>query len=359
VRIAIALGVLVGCGPGASDAPSATGSAAVPAAGLHPYARYPDATLVVGSRRVAVLAGDRWLEPVAGGLREDRAVGTSVANARATLGGDVQIFLGAAPIVLGGDEHREAHVRITPAPQPIEAEGLLARVAARRDGTELWQLDDRLRTQLAVVDAAGTVRALPEYPLIGPAVVGLSPVKAKLCATPHLQDLATTGDDVLALVTECSLDAPVRIVRYRWPGPVATVERLRSASELGFEPTRLVVARDGSRALVGVARGHVVVGRVAADGKVTPVASLANVTRLAAAAIGDDAAVWTLTLGSADGADRWQVARDGELVAVVDRSGRALRPTQLAFDEHLGIVVVATSTDETWLAIERALEPIR
>jgi len=354
--------ILAGCGKGASDAPAGTGSSRNPPARLHPIASFPDARLVVGSRRVAIMSGERWLEPAAldsaSGPREVAALGASLAKARATLGGDLQVLLGGSPIVVGGEEHRESHVRLEPAPHVIEVEGLLARVAARRDGTELWQLDDRLRSQLAVVDATGTVSVLPEHPLIGPAVVGLSPVKAKACATPHVQELATTGDDIFALVTECSGDAPIRIARYHWPSPgarpVTTVEQLDSAHALGFEPQHLVVARDGTRALVGAARGQLVVARVSSGGKLTSVASLSNVTRVADAAIGDDGAVWALTLGTSDGRDHWQVARDGEVVPVTDRAGRALRPSRLAFDEHYGVVVMATSADQTWLSIERA-----
>ncbi len=363
MRIAIAAVLVLGCKT--SDPPSqpppqpGSASGVREAPQLHPLASYGSATLVVGSRRIALLTGDDWLVPAAGAPRTDPEIGAAIAKTRIALGGDFELYLGAQPIAVGGEEHRESFVRLASTPMTVAVKGSLARVATVHGSLDVWQLEDRLRSQLVVVGPGGMASPLPALVRGGPDVPGLSPIAAKACEAPHVKDLAASGDGVFALVTECNLDAPLRIVGYRWAGatsrPSVDVAQLASPSELGFEPTQLVVARDGTRALVGAAHGALVIGRLARDGKVTSSASLTPVTLVANAAVADDGSVWTLTLGADPaGHDVWQIARDGVVARVIDRAGTPLRPSQLAFDERYGIVVLATNADRVWLLIERA-----
>jgi hypothetical protein len=196
------------------------------------------------------------------------------------------------------------------------------------------------------VDARGAVTPLPAHELLAEPVSGISPVGAKKCAAPQIVDLASTSEAIAALLVECNPDAPIRIATYRWPGPTSQLARFATTKQLGFEPSQLVVAPDGTRALVGAGAGKLVIAREASNGRLVPRASLANVTVVVDAAIAGDGAVWTLAIANGDD---WQVARDGVLVRVADPSGKPLRPSRLAFDEHHGIVVLAGD----WLLVER------
>jgi hypothetical protein len=308
--------------------------------------------LVAGSRRVAIATEDGWFEPAAPSPRAVPEMAARIVKLHASLGEDLQLFLGSMPIAVGGEEHREVVVRLEAQPRTIALDGVLVRVATVRD-IELWQYEEHLRAQLAVVDAKGTLTQLPAHELVGPPVEHLSPVGARACAAPKIQSLASTGDAIVALLVECNPEAPIRIATYRWPGPTVTVQRLPSAHSLGFSPAQLVVSRT-TRALVGAADGTLVIGRVASDGKFTVRSTLSGVTRVSHAALADDGAIWTLSFASdADHHDAWQVARDGEIVTIADPSGKPLAPSQLAFDELYGIVVIASTAGESWLLVER------
>jgi len=350
VRIAVTLLALAACGKSPSDAPVAGSGSAAPKPALRAIAKLSSPTLVAGSRRIAITTGEDWLESAPGGPRNAPAIAAHIARLRASLGGDFEVFLGTHPIVVAGEEHHEQYLRITPEPRAIALDGHLVRVAAVRSGDELWQLEERLRDQLAIVDASGTLTPVPPYELIGSPITGISPVSARKCSTPQIVELASTGIAIAALIVECNPDSPIRIATYRWPGAASVVERLASATELGFEPKHLVVSPNGTLVLVGAAGGKLVVARVASDRKVTQRSSLEHVTRVVEAALADDGSVWTMTIGRDDA---WQLARDGELVTIADPSGTLLRPKQLAFDQVFGVVVIASSAAESWLLVER------
>ena len=362
MRIALAVVAVIACGK-SSDSPSsgsATGSAS-PKPGLHAIAKFPAAVLIAGSRRVAIDAGDAgWFEPAPGTPREVPATAAAIAKLRRELGGDFQVFLGAHPIAVGGEDHHEAIIRLEPVPRTIALDGHLAKVSALDNGVEVWQFDERLRAELAVVDKAGLVTTLPALELISPTDPGLSPMSAKACAAPKIPSLASTGTVVFALLIECNPNAPIRIATYRGTGPNVALESLESTTQLGFEPKHIVARRDGTRAIVGAAAGKLWIGRVASDGKIVKRASLADVRVVVDAALAGDGAVWALTLSvGSDERDVWQVSRDGEVVFIADPAGTALRPAQLAFDERYGVVVIATAATESWLLIERMPETVR
>jgi hypothetical protein len=229
---------------------------------------------------------------------------------------------------------------------------------------DVWRYEHQLRTELAIVDAAGVVAPLPAFSRIGPAVEGISPVGAKACAAPKVRDLAGTGDAVLALVTECHPRAPVRIATYRWKAPGGPPERsvvtLGSLAELDLEIDHLLVARDGAPVLVGRRGGAAVVMRMGGagagggSGSGDRAVGPTGVEAITHAAIAADGAVWLRLLGRGpSGRDRITVARDGVVIGVTNPAGAPVRAEALARDERLGIVVLATEGAVRWLLAER------
>jgi hypothetical protein len=303
----------------------------------------PTSTLLVGTRRVGIVADQGYYEPGAPPVLRG-TLSTELGKVTAELG-IPEKFLGVHPIIVGGEEHHEKHIQLTPAPREVDLHGHLIRVVSLPIGVDVWQFEERLRAQLAVVDEAGKVTVLPDHELVGPPLADPSPVLAKQCAAPQIADLIVNGDAAIALLTECNPDAPVRLVTYRWPGPAPTVERLGSTKELGWKPDHLVASGD-RRALVGAAHGKLVIHRLGATRRDD---LLAGVTRVIEAVMTDDGAVWTLTIAG----DDWQVARDGVVVPLADSSGTAMKPAQLGFDSRHGVVVLARHPAAVWLFSER------
>jgi hypothetical protein len=342
--------------PQAAPADPATAPHAPQAAPvLRPVAELREpAVLVEGTRRIALWVGEAgWYEPDAGGLAAQPLIGSAIARTRAELGEPTDVFLGARPILAGGPEHRERFVRFQPAPREIALHGLLVQVAAAGP-LDVWRYEHELRTELATVDASGTIAPLPGLPRIGPDVAARSPVGKKACAAPKVRDPAGAGDAVLALVTECHPAAPVRIATYRWPGPAREVATLGSLAELDLQIDRLLATRDGGPILVGRRGDAAVVVRIGPGGRPAAARGPTGVTAITHAAVADDGAVWLRTLGPGDpDRDRVAILRDGAPVALASPAGAPLRAESLALDGRLGIVVLAAGGAARWLLAER------
>jgi hypothetical protein len=323
---------------------------ATPPARLRPIAELRErAVLVEGTRRIALRVGEAgWYEPDARGLAAQPLIGGAIARARAELGEPADVFLGTHPILAGGEEHRERFLRFAPAPREIALSGLLVQVATAGP-LDVWRYEHELRSELATVDAAGAIAPLPALPRIGPDAPARSPVSAKACAAPKVRDLAGTGDAVLALVTECHPRAPVRIATYRWPGPAREVATLGTLAELDLQIDRLLATRGGAPILVGRRGDEVVVLRIGAGGRAAASRGPTGVEAVSHAAVADDGAVWTRSLGR----DRVVLARDGAPIALASPGGAPLRAESLALDERLGIVVLASEGASRWLLAER------
>ncbi|MGN6109106.1 MAG: hypothetical protein ACTHU0_28630 [Kofleriaceae bacterium] len=346
---------------GAPSAPPPTGrapQAPAPRAELRAFAELRGhAELIAGTGRAAVVVGDaHWYELDERGPASQPMIGAALGRTRAELGGELlELHLGRLPIVSGGEEHRERVVRLAPEPGAVELHGMLVQVATTAGGIDVWRSEHELRSELSAIDAAGARTELPPLPRIGPEPESRSPVSARACAAPKVREIAASGDQVLALVTECHPSAPVRIARYRWPGPTVEVRTLPPLGELGLEIDRLVVARDGTPILVGRRDGVVQIARVTAAGALEATPGPARVELVLDAEVADDGAVWTRTLGrAADGRDQLAIARDGAPVELASPAGHPLRPEGLALDDQLGVVVLALEGSSRWLLAERA-----
>jgi hypothetical protein len=347
---------------------------------LRPIAELREhAVLVEGTRRIALWVGDAgWYEPDARGLAAQPLLGAALARARADLEEPTDVFLGTRPVLSGGAEHHERVIGFAPAPRELALHGLPLQVVTAGP-VEVWRYEHELRMELATVDDAGAVAALPALPRLGPDAEALSTVGAKACAAPKVRDLAGTGDAVLALVTECHPRAPVRIATYRWPAggaaPARQIATLSSLAELDLQIDHLLAARDGAPILVGRRGGAVIVLRPSAGsssagsssagsssagaGSGTPAPPVtsrgpAGVEAVTHAAIADDGAVWIRALARGEQhRDRVELARDGAPVPLASPAGARLRAESLSFDERLGIVVLATEGATRWLLAER------
>lgn len=321
-----------------------------PASGLTTHRALPaGAALVVGTREVAVTtaAGD-WLELTASGIVARPAIASELAAARTAVGGAlVEVWLGARPIVSGGEDHAERALRVAPT-QPVAVDGALLEVAVAGDG-EIWRTEHALRSELTTVAADGATTALPGFPRVGPDAEARSPVSARACAAPRVRALAGDGSPagVVALVTECHPDAAVRLARL----PAGEVLVLPGVGALGFEPTRLAVGPRGALAVVGHRRDALAVARPGAAVEVAPAPGIESVLD---AAFADDGALWTRWLArGSDGRDRHVVMREGREVALAGPRGEAVRAIGLAVDREAGIVVLAEIAGAGWLLSER------
>jgi len=346
--------------PAAAPSPS---PAAAPPGGpaLRPIAELRErAVLVEGTRRIALWVGEAgWYEPDGRGLAAQPLMGAAIARARAELGELTEVFLGTRPVLAGGEEHRERVLQLAPAPRELALRGMPVQVATA-GALDVWRYEHELRSELATIDAAGAVTALPALPRLGPDVEAMSVVGAKACATPRVRDLAGARDAVLALVTECHPRAPVRIATYRWPpagagsAPAREVATLGTLAELDLQIDRLLATRDGAPILVGRRGDTVVVMRVGAGGGATSWGRLAGVEAVTHAAVADDGAVWIRTIGRGEqGHDRVVIARDGAPQELASPAGASLRAESLALDDRLGIVVLASEGAARWLLAER------
>jgi hypothetical protein len=347
-----AAAALAACDRRRDDEPQRAPPATAPA--LRPIAELREpAILIEGTRRIALWVGEAgWYEPDARGLAAQPLLGAALAHARAELGEPADVFLGTRPILAGGEEHRERFLRFAPAPQEIALHGMLVQVAAAGP-LDVWRYEHELRTELITVDASGAIGVLPAFPRLGPDAPARSPVGAKACATPKVRDLAGTGDAVLALVTECHPRAPVRIATYRWPGPARELATLGTIAELDLQIDRLLATRDGAPILVGRRGDTVVVMRIGAGGQVAASRGPTGIDTVSHAAVADDGAVWTRSLGRGEqDRDRVVIARDGAPIALASPGGGPLRAESLALDDRLGIVVLATEGASRWLLAE-------
>jgi hypothetical protein len=281
---------------------------------LRSLGTYPGAQLIASGQRVAIATADAYYDLAPSGPQAVPAIATRLATLRGELG-ELELFLGVHPIVVGGEEHHEQHVRLEPEPRAIELEGHVVRVVALRD-VEVWQFEERLRAQLAVVDARGAVTVLPGIANAGPPIDSPSPVSAKRCAAPAIADLASSSDAIQALLVECNPAAPVRVASYLWPGP-----RVELTTHRAFKAAQLAGA-----SIAGIADGKLAIVRGEA---LKPTAIAAS--QVLEAAVATDGAIWTLTTTERD---ERTLARDGTAVPLA-------KPAQLAHDDDRGITVLA------------------
>ena len=308
MRVAVALALVAACGSKSQE--PIPGPPA-----LNPIGTYPGAQLVSNGVRAVLVDGDRWLDLGPGKPVGDPLVASQLARLRAELG-ELELFLGVHPIVVGGEEHHEQHLRIDHEARPVDLEGHLVRVVAIGE-LELWQFEERLQARLARVDARASISVLPAHANVGERFDSASPVSAKRCATPAIADLAVAGEAILALLVECHPNAPVRIARHR--GTATDVEQ----HSLGFAASQLA-----GDVIVGIANGRLAYAR---DG-VTATTSIAA-TRVIDAARASDGAIWTLSTTEGDART---LARDGTPTKL------AGTPAQLAHDDDRGLVVLAS-----------------
>jgi hypothetical protein len=291
------------------------------------------ATLVPGTRRFAVRAGAGWYESPA--LVDQPAIGRAIARELDTLGGVVDVFFGTTPIVVGGEDHREQHVRIPTS--AVALDGLATKIESLPDGREVWAYTHELTKHLAFVSGA-TVDSPPAFARLAPVGDSASPVSRRLCELPSVHDIAVSDRAAYALVIECNDDAPVRVARFE---PTASETQLPSRRTLGATVDKLAISRTGQVALVGVRDGKLSIDRV--TGTEVKVATFGAVSRVFAAVVAGDGAVWTFVL-----AGQPTVLRDGVVVAL----GEGHTPTGLAVDATLGVSVLALGNNATWLYAE-------
>jgi hypothetical protein len=262
------------------------------------------ASLVRGTSRFGVLT-ETWYD----GLVENAPAGKSIAALQAQHGA-IEIFLGKTPIVIGGEEHHEEKLRITPAPIAIDTHAIPTKVELLPDGREVWAYSEALVSNIMI-------DGVPAPPLarVGPLPDELSPVRKKLCEHPTLLDIA----GVYALFVECDDKTPRRLVQIGG----AEIE-LPSRAALPLDHELLAVGRDVR--LVGVQDGKLAIVRGA---KVT---LYGPATRVLGTVVADDDAVWTLAL-TADGIPA--ITRDGVAMPLAEA------PTAIARDAKLGVVVLA------------------
>lgn len=281
-----------------------------------------DATLVPGTRRFALRIGGRWYEPKAGTLVENKALGGTPEAS--------EVFLGVTPIVVVGEEHHEKHVRFTTAREEVPLIGLATRIESTRDGLEIWAFTHELAKSLALVRAT-TVTYPKPFARVGPLPESMSPVSARLCEEPHVQDVAASDQRVFALVTECSPLAPLRLAEFTNEEAEPKQTQLATRRDLGISFEKLVVSRSGRVHVVGVRDKRLAIDTLV-DGNLKS-ATFGPVARVFSAIAADDEAVWTLVI---DTAGKAVVLRDGTPMTIEGA------PSALGYDETLGVVVLAT-----------------
>jgi hypothetical protein len=263
------------------------------------------ASLVRGTSRFGIVT-DTWYD----GLVENPAAGKAIAALQAEHGA-IEIFLGKTPIVIGGDEHHEQKLRITPAPIAIDTHVIPTKVELLPDGREVWAYTEELVSNILI-------DGVPAPPLarLGTLSEALSPVRKKLCEHPTLLDIA----GAYALFVECDDTTPRRLVQIG-----GTEVKLPSRAELALDHELLAVTRVDVR-LVGVQDGKLAIVRGARPTLYGPA------TRVLGVVVADDDAVWTLAL-TGDGIPG--IARDGVAMPLAEA------PTAIARDAKLGVVVLA------------------
>lgn len=299
------------------------------------------ATLVPGTHRFALRTDRGWYESEAGALVDKPALATAIAREVDALGDVVDVFLGTTPIVVGGEDHHEVHVRITPERVPSGFDGIATKIETTRAGREIWAYTHELTKHLAFA-ASGSATPAPLFERLAPVPESASPVSRRLCEVPQVQDVAASDRLVHALVVECNEDAPLRLVTYDRDNPVEL--RLPSRRALGITFEKLAVARDGTAALVAVRDRKLAIVR--SDGRST---TFTGASRVFAAAVADDGAVWAFIL---DDAGKPALTRDGRPIDLERRTASAL-----GYDDKLGVVVLATGISAMWLLAERPGAP--
>ncbi|MBA3498782.1 MAG: hypothetical protein H0T65_00295, partial [Deltaproteobacteria bacterium] len=279
-----------------------------------------------GTRRFALRVDDRWYDATAGKLVENPALGAALAKEAPT-----DVFLGATPVAVSGEEHHEKHVRFTPAREELTVLGVATKIEATRDGLEVWAYTHELEKNLALV-RGGTISYPKPFARVGPMPESMSPVSAKLCERPHVADVAASDRAVFALVTECSPLAPLRLAEYANEAAEPKETQLATRRDLGISFEKLVVSRTGRVHVVGVRDKRLAIDTLV-DGKLAA-STFAPVSRVFSAVAADDEAVWTLVI---DTAGKAAILRDGMQMAT------KAAPSGLAVDETLGVVVLAGS----------------
>lgn len=341
--ICIVAAICAACGGKKEQAPAAgSASADVPRdAATLPQTLTPiayvrdDVNMITGTNRFALHAGDAWFASSPTGIVAQPAVGQAIAAQLQEVGGVVaDVLYGATPIVVGGKDHQERHVRVGATIEDVKVHGI-AWEAVQVGDIELWHTEHRIRTELAWVDARGATE-LPAFRLAGPKADAASPVSGKACESPRIADIASNGKVAVALLVECHPDAPVRIA---WIEPSETRVVEVPAAKLAFTAQRIAIGRDASDvAIAGTRDDRLGILRI---GQPTDVATRTfPARRVFDAAIDDAGAVWTLSSGVHDGSR--VIARDGVPVALSATGATTLVPEGLGYDSHLGIAVLAS-----------------
>ena len=305
------------------------------------------AQLVLGTGKVALRAGDRWFDFVDGKPVENAATAAAITTQLAAMGGEADIFLGATPILVGGEHHHEKHLR--PDGTRIDIHGVALEIVSMRGGTEVWRYDHELASQVALVMGL-TVTEMPSLELVAPELAGMSPVSRRKCAVPQIVDL-DASEFAYALVVECNEAAPIRVMAYERADQRVRDIRLPSPEALRFKPQVLAV-RDKRVDVVGIRAPDLLAVTKLVDGTTpdgTVTTTLAGVSRVLAAVIADDGALWVLATTN----DGIVVTRDGKPVPLDGK-----RPAQLGFDRTLGVVVLVTGINAQYLLAEHATTPL-
>jgi hypothetical protein len=344
-RLAIAALVLASCGKRSSESQPANGSGSGGDDGWRELARFDtDVKLLGGLDDVAVVENLSWFMFDGGKLRPRKMApdGQRCADASTEAGGEEpEVFYGNQPLIACGDEHRVRAYRFTAG--ELEVPGPIQQVVGFRKGAEAWHYLDRLTSRIAIVERDGTITPEPPFERVGPAVEGESPVRTKACASPSILDLASNGETVVALVTECSPEAPVRVASLNLPGRPSYTTTLATPAKLGFQPDQVAISLDGRVVIAGIADGKLATMRV--DGEQKRELGPGPASQVIEMVITSSGEVWALTLGARGKASEWILTRDRVVVPLPP----GLHAEALAYDRQLGVVVKAVGNGKHWI----------
>lgn len=327
--------------------------AATRAPTLHPIARSPHfVSLIQGPGSVAVAGDDVWARVRDGKLANDPAMARALAAAAAKLpeGDTHHLAWGRTPIVMNDVDDATSLVRPGD-PKPIKGLGAAGAVVLLGADREVVLSARRGHSRLSIVDKRGHITRLAALPSIGPSVPG---IRAGMRGDPQAFRIVGSGSDVVALIVECHMAAPLRLETIH-PDGRTEVRRLASAESAGHLQVEEFALTSRGVPVVASGEGTLRLARAGSDGAWSVTQTSIHSAALAEMAIGTDDAVWTIT--TADG--RATLARDGVVVELRDPTGKLLQPNHVAVDARLGIVVSAGGDpfqDPTWIFAEHLSE---
>ena len=349
--------------PGPGALPSATVEPRVSAAPSNtPFRSILHAercSLVPGHRSFLLQWDGAWLEPTAQGFVRRPEI------EQADLGSgddeDREILLGRTPVLSVKDSQTE-QVRYTRLDgsrrHPIAVDGAAREIAVAPDGAEVWITSDReLRHRIHWIESARP-GLLQEPARIGPDVPGLSEIGEKNCARPTIAGVAVNRSEAVALVLECHIETPVRLVHYARPALAPREERL-PAPATGFSPKRVRLLDDGGIVVSGTIADRPTIARPDSGTWKSISSDTRIVYLLEMLSIDASGHAWIMTLGQGlDGHDDWAILReqDGRLerVPLIDPSGAVVRPDAFGFHPTTGIAVCGSSPGGAWLFAQAA-----